>query len=210
MRTNSCHLRRGFSIVEATLAVLLIGGAMVAAANVAITASRANGAATQRRQAETLAQLLLAEVLSMPATGSDPTGLNGGMRLNDFDHILDYQGFSESPPRSIDGNVIAPPGWRWSVAVTARGTETLDARTLNLRMYRVVVTVQMPDGTTVSAEGLRGNSTTVERVPVTDGIQVVQMLIAIQLPDGSTIHAAPDVGVVRTPNSVQRSGVIQR
>lgn len=209
MRATPQPGRRGFSIIEATLAVLLIGGAMVAAMNVAITASRANGAATQRRQAEALANLLLAEVLSMPATGSDATGLNGGVRLNDFDHVLDYHGFTESPPKSIDGDVIAPAGWRWSVAVVSRASETIDASSLNLRMYRVTVTVEMPDGTTVSARGLRGDSTTVERVPVVDGVEVVQMLIAIELPDGSTIHAAPDVGVVRTPNSVQRSGVIQ-
>jgi|GEM_PF-5228590 len=209
MRHRRPSSRRGFSIIEATLAVLLIGGAMVAAMNVAITASRANGAATQRRKAETLAQTLLAEVLSMPATGSDSTSTNGGNRLNDLDHILDYQGFSESPPKSIDGRIVAPAGWRWSVAVGLRGTETIDTRSLNLRMYQVTVTVELPDGTTVSASGLRGDSTTVERVPVVDGVEVVQMLIAIQMSDGSTLHAAPDVGVVRTPNSVQRTGVIQ-
>ena len=208
MRATRHTARRGFSIVEATLAVLLIGGAMVAAMNVAITASRANGAATQRRKAETLAHALLAEAMALPANGSNGSAATAGARLNNFDHLLDFDGFSESPPRTIDGRSRILPGWRWSVAIAARGTETIDAASMNLRMYQITVTVEMPDGTTVSAQGLRGNSAAVERVPVVDGQGIVQVLMAVQGPDGALIYAAPEAGSTPPPNTAQTTSVV--
>lgn len=209
MRHHRLLSHRGFSIVEATLAVLLIGGAMVAAMNVAMTASRANGAATQRRKAEKLAHTLLAEALALPAAGTDSTNATGGARLNNFDHLQDFDGFRESPPMTIDGRACAPTGWAWEIALAARGTDTIDAQSLDLRMTRITATVELPDGTTVSVQGLRGDSTAVERVPVVDGQDIIQTLISIQLSDGASLYAAPETGTVRPPNSVQRTGVIQ-
>lgn len=208
MRTNRHHIRRGFSIVEATLAVLLIGGAMVAAMNVAITASRANGAATQRRKAETLAHALLAEAMALPAAGTDSTNATGGARLNNFDHLLDFDGFSESPPKTIDGRSRILPGWRWSVAVAARGSDTIDAASMNLRMYQVTATVEMPDGTTMSVQGLRGNSAAVERVPVADAQGILQVLMAVRVPGGDLIYAATEAGSTPPPNAAQTTSVV--
>lgn len=208
MRTYNYNARRGFSIVEATLAVLLIGGAMVAAMNVAITASRANGAATQRRKAETLAHALLAEAMALPAAGTDSTNATGGARLNNFDHLLDFDGFRESPPKTIDGRDRILPGWAWSVAVAARGSETIDAASMNLRMYQITATVEMPDGTTMSVQGLRGNSAAVERVPVADAQDILQVLMAVRVPGGDLIYAAPEAGSTPPPNAAQTTSVV--
>lgn len=184
---------RAFSIVEATLAVVLVGGALVAALNVASAASRTSGAATQRRQAERLAQTLLAEALSMPAAGTDSTNGTGGARLGNFDHLLDYNGFRESPPRTIEGTQCGPTGWAWGATVAARSSETIDARVLDLKMYQITVTVELPDGTTVSAQALRGDSSAVQRVPVATTNQTTRVSITIDMTDGSTLHAAPEV-----------------
>lgn len=209
MRTyNHYYARRGFSIVEATLAVLLIGGAMVAAMNVAITASRANGAATQRRKAETLAHTLLAEVLALPAAGTDSTNATGGARLNNFDHLQDFDGFRESPPTTIDGRSRILPGWAWSVTLATRGSDTIAAQSMNLRMYQVTATVELPDGTTVSVQGLRGNSTSVERVPVADAQSVIQVMMAVKVPDGDLIYAATEAGSTPPPNAAQTTSVV--
>ncbi len=209
MRTRYTPIHRGFSIVEATLAVLLIGGTLVAAANVAITASRANGAATQRRQAEQLAHMLLAEALALPAAGIDSTGYNGGARLTDFDHLLDFDGFRESPMRTIDGQVFGPAGWAWGITLAARGSETVDARSLNLRMYQVTSTVELPDGTTITAQALRGNSASAERVPVVNTDDITQVLIEIELSDGTVLHSAPGAGALPPPNAPSRTSVVQ-
>lgn len=193
--------RSGFSIVEATLAVVLVGGALVAALNVTAAASRNSGAATQRRQAEALAQSLLAEAMTMPATGSDGTNASTAARLGNFDHLLDFQGFRESPPRTIDGRQCAPNGWAWGTTVTARGSETVDGRALNLKMYRVTATVELPDGTTVSASALRGDSSLVQRIPVADTAKTTQVAIMIDLVDGSQLHASPLVLGQRPPEA---------
>jgi type II secretory pathway pseudopilin PulG len=209
MRVRRDHARGGYSIVEATLAVLLIGGAMVAAANVAITASRANGAATQRRQAERLAHMLLAEAMNLPAAGSDATTTNGGPRLNDFDHLLDFDGFRETPMRTIDGRVFGPTGWAWAITLTPRGSDTVDGRSLNLRMYQVTSTVELPDGTVVSVRALRGNSASAERVPVVNTDDITQVLIKMELADGTVLDAAPRAGALAPPNAPSRSAVVQ-
>lgn len=201
--TRTC--RRGFSIIEATLAVLLVGGAMVAALNVAATANRASGAATQRRHAERLAHTLLAEALSMPAAGTNGTTPTAGARLNNFDHLLDYQGFRESPPTTINGTACAPATWAWGVTVTSRGSEDVGGRTLNLRMYQVTATVELPDGTTVSVRALRGDSTSLQRAPVADLQLTPQAAISIRLPDGGVLHAAPEVLSQRPPDRASRT-----
>lgn len=200
--------RRGFTIVESTLAVLVVGGALVAAINVAAVAHRANGAATQRRQAERLAHLLMAEVLMSPASGADGTTALAGPRLNNFDHILDYDGFRESPPTSVQGAALAPAGWAWSVALATRGPEMIDDDMLDLRMRQVSVTVEMPDGTEVSLRALRGNWSALQRTPVVDAERTVSVSLTIELADGADLHVAPMVRGQRVPDDArQNSGV---
>lgn len=187
--------------MEATLAVVLVGGALVAALNVAATASRSSGAATQRRHAERLAQSLLAEALSMPATETDSTNASTAARLGNFDHLLDYHGFRESPPRAIDGTAIGPTGWAWGVTVASRAAETVASRVLDLKMYQVTATVELPDGTTVSARALRGDSSLVQRVPTANSSQVTQVAIAVELVDGARLFASPQVLANRPPDA---------
>lgn len=201
--------RKGFSIIEATLAVILIGTAMVAALNVTAAASRTSASATERRMAERLAHSLMSEIMTQPASGADATSATSAPRLNNFDHILDYQGFRESPPTTADGTPCAPAGWEWSVAVTPRGTDTIDARTLDLRMYSVTVTVELPDGTTVSTQSLRGNAISVERVPVVDHARIVQVPVSITLPDGNVLRAAPQPMSARPPEGGRRTVTVR-
>ena len=208
LKPRKCPVRRclsrtssGFSIVEATLAVVLVGGALVAALNVAAAASRNNGAATQRRQAEALARSLLAEALAMPATATDSTNAASGTRLGNFDHLLDYDGFRESPPRAIDGTVIGPASWAWTVDVAPRSSETVDSRVLDLKMFQVTATVELPDGTLVRARALRGDSSAAQRVPTAQVEQTTQVAITMQLADGSVLFASPQVLGKRPPDA---------
>lgn len=200
--------RKAFSIVESTLAVLVVGGALVAAANVATTAHRAHGAATNRRMAERLAHTLMAEVLMQPAAGADATSATAGPRLNNFDHVQDYDAFRESPPTSAQGLALAPAGWAWRVSIASRGPEMIDDDMLNLRMRQITVGVELPDGTEVSISALRGDWMALQRTPVDDVERTVAMPITIKLIDGSALHAAPAVRGQRVPDSArQNSGV---
>lgn len=200
--------RRAFSIIESTLAVLVVGGALVAALNVSAAANRTHGAATQRRQAERLAHVLMAEVLMQPATGLDSTNATVGSRLNNFDHILDYHGFRESPPTSIHGVALAPTGWAWGVTLATRGSETIDGTVLDLRMRQITVTVELPDGTEVSLVALRGDWASLQRTPLVIVERTVTVPMTLEMADGSILHAAPSVRGQRVPDSAsQTSGV---
>ncbi|MFI4916072.1 MAG: hypothetical protein ACIAS6_06135 [Phycisphaerales bacterium JB060] len=201
--------RKGFSIIEATLAVILIGTAMVAALNVAAAASRTSASATQRRMAERLAHYLMSEIMTQPASRADATSAASAPRLNNFDHVLDYQGLRERPPTTADGTPCAPAGWEWSVDVTPRGTDTIEARAMDLRMYVITVTVELPNGTTISTQALRGNAVSVERVPVVDHARVVQVPVSITLPDGHVLRAAPQPMRSRPPEGGRRTVTVR-
>lgn len=186
-------------MVEATLAVLLVGGAMVAALNVAATAARTSGAAVHRRQAQALANALLAEAMSMPASGTDATNAAAGARLGNFDHILDYAGFRESPPRSFDGTACAPAGWAWQTTVTARAAEDIDGRSLAVDAYLITATVELPDGTQVRAQGLRNASATLDRPLTADASATPYVMVFAELTDGTLLYAGAPVYAQRPP-----------
>jgi type II secretory pathway pseudopilin PulG len=193
------HCRRGFSIVEATLAMLLIGTTLVAAMNVSAAAHRTSANANQRQQAYRLAQVLMAEVMSQPAVGTDGSNATGGARLGNFDHIEDYDGFNESPPRDALHNPLASASWRWGVTLGSRAPETIDARSLDAGMRTVLVFVELPDGSRVRLRALRSGSSRLERQHKVVSQEIVQVPIEIVLGDGSVLYAAPSVRAKRPP-----------
>ena len=204
MARHASKLRAGFSIIEATLAVLLVGGALVAALNVAAAAQRTTGAASDRRLAEQLAHMLMSEVLAQPA--SDPNTPSGavGARIDTHEHLLDYVSFSESPMTTRDGRSCGPTGWTWNVKIAARPTETVGGRSLDLKMYHITVRVETDEGTAVELTALRSRSESVERAPLMDNEQVVQIPIMVQTANGSVRWAWPTVRANRAPDSTTR------
>lgn len=185
--------RRGFSIIEATLAVLLIGTTLVAALNVSAAAHRTSANANQRRQALRLAHVLMAEIMAQPASGTDSTNATGGVRLNNYDHVVDYEGLRQRPPTDIQGNALATGSWAWGSNVTLRGTESINARTLDLRLYQVTVFVEMPDGSQIFLRGFRSSSARLDRVPVVTGEATTTVPVRVSLPDGTSLRVAPMV-----------------
>ena len=107
--------RRGFTLVEAAIASVLVGGLLVTAMNL-LGASRLTQARYADREfALVLADDLLQEILAQPyADPEDDTrlgiGLNVGetlslrLELNDAD---DYDGYRDEPPVDGQGNAIA-------------------------------------------------------------------------------------------------------
>ncbi len=199
MRQYAPTSRRGFSIVEATLAMLLIGTTLVAAMNVSAAAHRTSASANQRQQAYRLAHVLMAEVMSQPAVGTDSTNAAGGARLGNFDHIEDYDGFSERPPRDSQNNPIGSSSWSWGVTLGTRASETIDSRVLDAGVRTVLVFVELPDGSRVRLRALRTSSARMERGHKSVTQEIVQVPIQITLGDGSVLHAAPSVRANRPP-----------
>ena len=197
MRRQDRH--RGFSIIEATLAVVLVGSALVAALSVAAAASRTAASSSDRRQAMQLAHMLMDEIMAKPASGVNASNASTGRRIDTFTHVLDYDGFRESPPTTPDGQVCGPQGWEWRASVSERPAETFNASTVDLQMYQIAVRVNMPDGTYVLIASLRSRTSLLDRVPTSSIEAVTQVPISIRLNDGSEHYAQPEVRANRPP-----------
>ncbi len=142
--------RRGFSLIEAVIAMVLVS-VMLTAALQTVAASRSSMSATaERARAAALAERLMTEILALPY--EDPQS-PGGMGLESgeagvgrvlLDDVDDYHGLSESPPRDASGvELLDASGSRWSVSVqhvlpTALGTTSGTAT----GMKRIRVTVE--------------------------------------------------------------------
>lgn len=112
-RANITHQRRlaGITLIETVLSLLILGGAFVAALNTIASARGAQAMVTQRQFGLTLAEDLMAEVLSHdvykegllfgPDVGETFIGRSA------FDAIDDFNGWVSSPPTDPSGNVIA-------------------------------------------------------------------------------------------------------
>jgi len=104
--------RRGFSLIEAVVSMVIVGGLFVVAMNT-VGASRTRQLANaQRRTALLLAEDLMAEILQRPYADPDQMQANGpetgestGNRMG-FDDVDDYFGWSASPPEYRDGTAI--------------------------------------------------------------------------------------------------------
>ena len=155
------HPRRGFSLIESSIAVALVGGLYLVALNT-VGASRVTQAAFADRERGTrLAEALLVEALALPFDDPDATvgglGLDSGESASDratFDDLDDLNGYAEAVP--VD---------RWGVAIPGAGRYR---RTAEVRY----VTPAAPDIPVA-------NKTPLKRIAVTvtvDGRHVVTLV----------------------------------
>ncbi|MEO1007660.1 MAG: hypothetical protein AAFX79_03785 [Planctomycetota bacterium] len=206
-RGTQTSRRSGFSMVEATLAVILVGTSIVAAVGVAGASARANGSATNRRQAEALAGMLMNEVLQQSAATDGATS-SMASRLDNYDHVLDYDGFSESPPRTPAGVACAPAGWSWEVAVASLASDAVAATTVG-GLYEVTVTVIAPDGTQAIREALRGDTDAVMPPPVANTEFLARVDVTMTLSDGTDLFGTAAVESRRPPGGPTRTEALR-
>lgn len=140
--------RRGFTLIEAALAVVVVALVLTGALEATGAIARAQLSQQTGQFAANLAESLLSEVCS--DRYSDPSSTAGllGTPANAFDRVNflsldDYAGFSESPPRGPGGlPITTDASWSRSVSivyVTPASPTTVSLVDLGLR--RVTVTV---------------------------------------------------------------------
>lgn len=115
--------RRGFSLIEAAVSVVIVGGVLVVALNTVAASKRTQYLTGTRGRGQLLAQALMAEILSQPfeeADAPDSFGLEAGEnseKRDRYDDVDDYYKWSGSPPEDKDGQVI--PGFEgWTRTAT--------------------------------------------------------------------------------------------
>lgn len=139
---------RGFSLIEATLSIVLVGMMASAALAVVAGARRAEQMAADRARAQLLAEEVLSEIapLKYKEAGSLTLGVEAGestANRNTWDDVDDANGCSESPPKDRTG--VAHPGLTgWTRAVKVEWVDALDILGIGVvdgGLKRVTVTV---------------------------------------------------------------------
>jgi type II secretory pathway pseudopilin PulG len=117
--TGDHSWRRGITLVEAVIAMVLIAVMAAAGLSAAGQASTHRMQMEQRAFAEGMAQMLFAEVLSKSYVEGDVIGPDAGeTQRAQFDDVDDFDGYGESPIRDVSGNVLTDTTWKANVAVS--------------------------------------------------------------------------------------------
>ncbi len=149
--------RSGMSIVEVVVSLLVIALMAAAGLNAAGHGARTRLAAEERASAQVLASSLLTEILSQPYRES-PTALgpDAGETTTDratFDDVDDYSSYTQSPPASVDGTLLASASWRWKVDVAWVTGPSLSSSAFETGRKRVTVTVTHNSRTVAEVSG---------------------------------------------------------
>ena len=181
--------RAGMTLVEAVIAVLVVGLMLVAALSALGSSAR-----TRRRRAERclgphLARALMAEVLQAHYREPDGAAELGPEAPEDdacraaWDDVDDYHGWSACPPQSSDGTPIDhAAGWTRSVAVEyVRPSDPTDASASDLGLKRITVTAVGPTGLQTTIVALRSQASLYEQRPSTATTYVTRVGAEVQV-----------------------------
>lgn len=150
---RACSLRarrRGFTLAESLVSIIIVSGAMVAALNAAGGAVVARQATSHARVAHVLAESLMSEILDQDYQdlgGSPLFGLESGesgANRNLFDDVDDYANYLESSVIERDGTPKADAaGWSRSVTVKYVQPNSPDSTSiLDRGLKRITVVVK--------------------------------------------------------------------
>lgn len=151
MTDHRCE-RRGFSLIEATISIVIVSIMLVSALSLVGAARLAESRTTDRAVGMGLAEDLLAEILEQPWIDIAPTdgeshlgrenGEDDATRA-DFDDVDDYAGWTASPPETAGGTDLPDlDGWTRKAFVVWGTTATPDVRsTVSTTIKRITVVV---------------------------------------------------------------------
>jgi prepilin-type N-terminal cleavage/methylation domain-containing protein len=158
--------RRGFSLVEAVVSLVVVS-VMLVAALAATGAARATQLRGDHRQrGAMLGQSLMIEIQSLPYKDPNEVSLLGielsevlGSRSS-FDDVDDFNGYSESPIEERDGTPVDGfSGWSRAVAVAYVSGSDFDTVSLTDQGFkRITVTVSRGGSVVARLVGLRGEA----------------------------------------------------
>jgi type II secretory pathway pseudopilin PulG len=143
--------RRGITLVETVLSLLILGGAFVAALNTIGSARGAQALVTQRQYGLTLAEDLMAEILSQDTYQEGLLfGPESGEALNGriaFDAVDDFNGWESAPPTDPSGITInGASDYSRSIEIVYAQLDDISATSVTDQgLLRITVTVKYRD-----------------------------------------------------------------
>ncbi|MEO0482421.1 MAG: prepilin-type N-terminal cleavage/methylation domain-containing protein [Planctomycetota bacterium] len=171
---QSSARRRGVTLVEAVLSMVIVSVLLVSALNAAGQVWQSRQTAHDTMRGQPLADELLAEILDKAyADPDDPDrgiGLDPGESADDrgqFDDVDDYQGYAATPPEDGNGNPIESfDGWTRAVTVGFVADGSFGALTAtDTGIKRIEVSVSHNGRPIASAFALRTSAWDPKAVP---------------------------------------------
>lgn len=158
--------RRGFTLVEAVVAIAIVGLLLAPAVQTISSISHTRGASLARRQGAALAKELLTEILQ--CNHVVPSGMTDGVTRQTWTVISDFNGLSENPPLAHDGTTLSGwTGWKRSALVELVNPASPGGLSVgtDMGMDRITVTVTSPLGTVTKLVSLRAGQGSTDRQP---------------------------------------------
>ncbi len=167
--------RRGLTLVESLLSMVIVGVMLTAAVSTLGAAKRGTQSTLDRDRGLLLAEDLMAEILQQayadPAAGLGSWGVGGdesnGTRSL-FEDVDDYSGWDESPPKHKDGSSIDQfsSAWRRTVSVAwVNPADFTQTQTSESYVKRITVTVKKDNRVVATLVAVRTAHTVVPLGP---------------------------------------------
>ena len=198
--------RRGFSLIEVTVAMVILSVMMVAALRGLGSTARMRLADADSARREALARDMLGEVMQQlyedPALDAGSFGKSvaeaapGNRSL--YDDVDDYHNWVGLPPQNKDGSVIAnSAGWQRRVQVGwSPGPNLTDASGSDTRLKWIKVTVTDATGRKTKLYGLRSAHSSYEQQPRVESTYVGWVGIELQVGDQAEAGISGGVNIV--------------
>lgn len=198
-RTHHNLARRGLSLVEATISMVIVSVVIAGALHVHAAASTNSLIATRSLEGRRLARMLLDEIRQCryeePEAGVTAAfGLEGESTATraSWDDVDDYHGFSESGGGKLTGKsgaeIEGTAGWAWTVSVKwVSPADTTLTSVTETGLKRVTVIVTAPSGETTVVQGLRSANGLVDQASYATDTDVVTFVdLKVRFEDGSS------------------------
>lgn len=187
-------MRRGLTLVEVSVALVIMGVVLVPALYTLGSATRSSQAAARDERGTRLARQLLAEVVQSPYEEAvNPVfgrEFESSANRDGWDDVDDYHGWSSSPPESKDGTPMGEfDGWTRQVAVSYANPGTLAASGsfTDTGLKLITVTVTSPDSEVTTLRAVRARSGAYDQTPAMNTVYLTWVGVELRTsPDGPT------------------------
>jgi type II secretory pathway pseudopilin PulG len=172
IRASSFGFCRGFTLVEATLSVVLASVLILSSMYTFGAIGKTRKAALSHQIASGLANQLMAEIVACCYTnpggsnvfGPESNEITGNRSL--FDDVDDYNNRTETPPQTKGGTAMSNlTGWTRSVVVAYINPATMAASGTDLGLKQITVTVTDPTGAKTTLVALRSSNGCFDQKP---------------------------------------------
>ncbi|MGQ5525042.1 prepilin-type N-terminal cleavage/methylation domain-containing protein [Chitinimonas sp. PSY-7] len=133
------HRAHGFTLLELLFFILIVGIAVAGVTQIYVVSAAASGDPLVRKQALSIAEGILEEVLLQPFTA--PSSAYSGTNRTYFDHVSAYDGYVAHGISTVDGTAVtALSGYTVAVAVVHPSSSIGTVATSDTWVITVTVT----------------------------------------------------------------------